>query len=388
MEPVAPQAPALELVETFPIETDLDHAELPEAFDVWQEMIDGATSTLEFAEFYASNAPESRLEVIIEAVEVAAARGVRVRFLAEEKFYATYPETLDRLATRPGIEVRRYDLTALTGGVLHAKYFIVDGREAYLGSQNFDWRALTHIQELGARIRGAPLVRALADIFETDWALAGGAERTHRATPPADGYGFPALIAADGDTLRVTPVFSPADLLPDPSLWDLPRIIEIIDGAERTLGVQLLSYRTVGRDGSYFEDLESALRRAAARGVEVRLLLSHWCKRSGTIEGLQSLEAVPGIEVRLVTIPPWSGGFIPYARVIHAKYMVADGERAWIGTSNWDRDYFHASRNVGLVVEGRRVGAILERFFIGGWNGPHTEPVDACATYEEPRVGR
>lgn len=375
--------PPLQLVETFPVGTSLDNADLPDAHAVWMEMIGAARTSLDFAEFYASNEPDTRLETVVRAIEAAAARGVRVRFLAEEKFYRTYPETLDRLARHPGIEVRRCDIGKRTGGVLHAKYFVVDGSDAFIGSQNFDWRSLTHIQELGMRIRVASVVRALLDVFAADWQRAAGAE----PTPSKPTARFPVGVVQDGDTLQVTPVFSPEGLLPDATLWDLPRLVELIASARRTVRVQLLTYRSVGRDSVYFDALETALRRAAARGVFVQLLLSDWCKRRGTIEGLQSLQSVPNIDVKLVTIPPDTSGFIPFARVIHAKYLVVDGSAFWLGTSNWEKDYFYDSRNVGVIVEGA-LARRLDRFFTDNWSSPYAYEVDACATYEPPRIGQ
>jgi phosphatidylserine/phosphatidylglycerophosphate/cardiolipin synthase-like enzyme len=381
----------IELVETYPIETDLDHSDLPEAHIVWLEMIAAAETSLDFAEFYASNEPGSRLEDIIIAVEAAAARGVTVRFLAEEKFYKTYPETLERLNRCDGIEMRRYDVSALMGGVLHAKYFLVDGKQAYIGSQNFDWRALTHIQELGIRIAELGTVTAIKDLFEADWRLAAlteppadQAQRRQLMAPSVADYHFPAkTILRQGEvSVSILPVYSPREWCPVDSLWDLPRLVEMIDSAESTVRFQLLSYRTVGRDGSYFGELESALRRAAARKTEVEILLSHWSKRPGTIEGLQSLQAIPGITVKLMTIPEYSGGPIPYARVIHAKYLVVDGKRAWIGTSNWDHDYFYGSRNVGLIIEGVGIGERLDRYFLTGWTSDYSELVDPCGNYD------
>ncbi len=370
------------LVETHPIETPLDNPDLPDAHLVWLEMIRGAQHSLAFAEFYASNQPGSRLEEVIGAIEEAASRGVSVRFLGEEKFYRTYPQTLDRLNARTNIEVRRLQTGDHLGGVLHAKYFIVDDRELFIGSQNFDWRALTHIQELGVRIRHADVVRAVQALFDLDWAIAGGSGETPKISAI-----FPAVMNYEGEPVEVTPVMSPGEWLPDGGRWDLPELIGLIDGAEQAVRIQLLSYRTVGRDGTYFDQLESALRRAAARGAQVQLLLADWSKRPGTIEGLQSLQAIPNLEVKLVTIPPWSGGFIPYARVIHAKYMVIDGERAWLGTSNWEHDYFYASRNVGVLIEGASLAGRLDSFFKAGWSGPYAEMVDPCAEYEVPRIG-
>lgn len=384
--PVSAQAAeVLELVETAPVETTLDSPDLRDTHVVWPEMIDRATKTLEFAEFYASDEPGSRLEAVLQAIERATARGVRVRFLSDKRFEKTYPDTLARLGKMPNAQVRIIDVGALSGGVLHAKYFVVDGREMFVGSQNFDWRALQHILEMGVRLAEPDVVRAYQDVFETDWALAApGADKTFRARTSS--AAFPARIGTGEDAPAVTPVFSPKGWLPDEKLWDLPHLVEMIDGAKSTVRVQLLTYKTISRDGSYFDVLESALRRAAARKVSVQLLLADWSKSKGNIEGLQSLQSVPGIDVRMSTIPQWSGGFIPFARVGHAKYLVVDGKRSWIGTGNWEGDYFHQSRNAGLVIDSPAIGGRLDRFFENAWGSTYAYDVDPCKTYEPARV--
>ncbi len=376
----------LQLVETAPVETSLDHPDIPEAQQVWVEMIEGAQERLDLAEFYVSDQPGGRLETVLDAIRDAAKRGVRVRILADAKFHRTYPETLDALGKRRNIEVVLYDAEALMGGVLHAKYFLVDGREAYLGSQNFDWRSLEHVQELGVRTDQPELVRALADIFEADWAVAGGAPRDQAFAAPAQPYAFPVAIELEGGQVRASVVASPTGWLPDERLWDLPQLIALIDGAEQRVRVQLLNYKTSDYEGRYFDELDAALRRAAARKVEVEILVADWSMKRWTIEGLQSLQCMPNIEVRLVTIPEHSSGFIPFARVVHAKYLVVDGQRAWLGTSNWGRDYFHSSRNVGLVVDGAAFAAQLDAFFSDLWSSEYASTVDPGASYEAPRT--
>ena len=389
--PAAPApAGAVSLVESVPVETNLEHPDIPDAFQVWPEMIRGATRSLDIAEFYVSNQPGSRLEPVLQAVEAAADRGVAVRLLADALFAKRYPESLDRLAARKGIVVRRFDVGKVMGGVLHAKYFVVDGRETYLGSQNFDWRSLTHIQEMGVRLRDPAATAVFARVFAMDWALAGGeapppvapGEAASASAGPAPSF---AEIAA-GEPARVTPVASPRGFLPDPRIWALPQLIALIDGAARSVHVQVLTYGTHARDGSPFPDLDDALRRAAARGVDVRLLVSDWSKRKGTVESVQSLARVPGVSVKFLDVPAWSGGFVPFARVAHAKYMVVDGARAWVGTSNWEGDYFTKTRNVGLVVDGRAFAAQLDRVFHDGFEGPYAEKVDPDRTYEPPKV--
>ncbi len=380
---LAPQEPAkevtLEFVQTTPTGTELGLPSLREADEVWIEMIDGAEESIELAHFYASNQAGSRLEPVVQALERAVDRGVEVRFLAEKKFYETYPDTLDRL----GDAVRLYDVAAVMGGVLHAKYMVVDRREAFLGSQNFDWRALEHIQELGVRVRGAKVVAPLHNLFRLDWEEAG--PETVATWSESSAVSGPGETSDGG---LVTVVYSPKDYLPFRDRWDLPRLVEQIDGAKESIRVQLLSYKTVDYDGAYWDGLETPLRRAAARGVKVELMLSHWATSEGSIEGLQSLQSLPNVEVKILTVPPDPGGFIPYGRVAHAKYMVVDGARGWIGTSNWSRDYFYASRNVGLMLEGEAFAATLEAYFRVGWTSDHAETVVPGKDYPAPRVGR
>ena len=371
----------LALYETAPVETTLDHADLPEAHETWLARIEGARERIELGHFYASDQPGSRLEPIVAALEAAADRGVAVRFLADAKFSRTYPETLERLDAREGIELRLLDLETKTGGVLHAKYMLVDGMQVLLGSQNFDWRSLEHVQELGAAVDHPDVVAAFAQVFEADWALAAGAQ----AVAPQAALEAPVTVRFEGEKVQVLPVFSPQGLLPDADLWDLPRLVAMIDAAQRRVRVQLHSYKTHDYDGSTFNDLDLALRRASARGVQVELIVAHWSLRRSQVGDLKLLQQDPGITVKVATVPEHSQGFIPFARVVHAKYLVVDGEHAWVGTSNWGGDYFHKSRNVGLLLDGPAVAARLDAFFEDLWTSPYVETLDPNRDYPDPR---
>ena len=378
----APPPPPVALVETAPAETTLDHADIADAKDVWPQMLASARKSLDIAQFYVSDAPGKRLGPVLKAIEAAAGRGVRVRVLAEDDFYKTYPEALERLAKVPNVSVRRYQVKPLMGGILHAKYFVVDRERAYLGSQNFDWRSLEHIQELGVQLAQPQVVQALSDVFETDWWLASGGDRTARVRT-VEGSAFP-VPAGDA---KLTLVADPKGWLPDESLWSLPRLVALIDSAKRAVRVQVLTYQARGKGGR-FRELEEALQRAAARGVKVELMVADWSQRPAVLEGLKALHAPPGLTVKLVTIPQWSGGFIPYARVVHAKYLVVDGRAAWIGTSNWERGYFYEGRNVGLIVEGGALPLRLEQLFAELWSGPYAQALDPARSYPAPRISQ
>ena len=373
----------LELVETVPVETTLGHPELRAAHEAWLDLIRDAKKEIDIAQFYTSNKADSRLDAAISELKVAAKRGVKVRFVVDGKFSEKYPDTLNELSAIPGVSLRIFHVEPIMGGILHAKYFLVDRRIAFLGSQNFDWRSLEHIHELGVIIKDSPAVRSIQAIFDTDWLLAAGATNIP-SVPMAQN--FPAKATIGGKEVLITPVFSPDGWLPDPKLWDLPRLLALIDQAKSQIRVQLLSYKTHGYHGEDFPTLQEALIRAADRGVSVQLMVSHWNTGYKNLPALRELHAHSNIEVTIVTIPEWSGGFIPFARVIHAKYMVVDSIHSWIGTSNWGPGYFHTSRNLGLIVEGASFSAPLERIFEDLWQGEYAARLKTEGKYPRRKI--
>ncbi|MCB9741701.1 MAG: phospholipase [Alphaproteobacteria bacterium] len=379
--PAEPSPPPtrVTLVESNPAGTDLDDPDLAEASAHWSALIEGARSRVDVEQFYISSAPGTEVEALLQALVDAGARGLSVRILVDKKLSETYPETLQRLAEAEGVSLRIWDYAGTFGaGVQHAKLLLVDGERAYMGSHNLDWRALTHIQELGAILEGEALVRPYAEVFEMDWALAGGA-----APPPAAPHS-PPETGTLGPLSETLPVFSPQGALPEGATWDLPWLLSLIDGAETRVRVQLLSYATVGYDGDYFDALDRALRRANARGVPVQLLVSDWAKSPHNLHDLTSLAALEHVEVRFVVIPQPEDDFIPFGRVAHAKFMVVDGARAWLGSSNWSGDYFYSSRNVGLVTPDPALVQALDRRFERTWGSRYAEPLVLGQAYAAP----
>ncbi len=181
------------------------------------------------------------------------------------------------------------------------------------------------------------------------------------ASAPTAGPGAPLRLAA-----------SPASMLPAGVPWDLPELTAAIGRARRALRIQLLTYKAKSRDGSPFSTLDEALRAAAARGVRVELVVSHWGEKD---ESLHALAAVPGVSVFIVTIPKGDFGDIPFARVAHAKYMVVDDDESWVGTSNWEGDYFTKSRNVGVFYTNAAFASRLARVFADVKSSGYARPL-------------
>src|SRR5262249_29955902 len=109
--------------------------------------------------------------------------------LVSSKMVKQDPATFERMKAIEGAAARTYDLSKLTGGILHAKYWVIDGAEVFVGSQNFDWRSLAHIHEAGLRVRDERIAGQLGRVFETDWQVAetGALPSFPEASPPAAG---------------------------------------------------------------------------------------------------------------------------------------------------------------------------------------------------------
>jgi phosphatidylserine/phosphatidylglycerophosphate/cardiolipin synthase-like enzyme len=399
--PAAPAgAPPIQLVETIPVESGLGDPSRPQAAEVWVEMIDGARRSLDLEHFYLSHWPGEPTGPVLDAIGRAAQRGVQVRLMLDAGMQKTYPQPLDSLRRLSGVAVRLIDMKKVSGsGVQHAKLMIVDGEQVFVGSQNFDWRALKHIHELGVRARDPRIAGLFARVFESDWKVAAPAGAATGDTAaakgvPAAGASEPGplpdlpirLVQGPGDTVEVWPSFSPRGHIPDASLWDLYAIVRLLHSARHEAVVQLLSYG-LGRGSERDSTLDAALRGAAARGVKVKLLISDWEADSPRIADLQRLSQVHNIEARLSTVPEWSGGYIPFARVEHCKYLVVDTLSTWVGTANWEPSYFLGSRNAALSMRNRPLARQARRIFETSWRSPTARVVKAGETYP-PKLHR
>ncbi len=151
--------------------------------------------------------------------------------------------------------------------------------------------------------------------------------------------------------------------------------MRLLDQAPRTLDLELLSYCTKIADGGRWTVLDDALRRAAARGVRLRILVSTWAMRDDGEQDLEALASVPSVTVRVLEVPESRQGRIPFARVAHAKFLVVDGRRDWLGTSNWEKSYFHASRNASLFLGDPAIVSGMAAFFTRAWDSPLARPL-------------
>jgi cardiolipin synthase A/B len=245
---------------------------------------------------------------IINALVAADRRGVRVRVILEENPFGgpgTQPEIYERLRDS-GVEVR---WAPDPYRFAHIKTFVIDDAVAIIMNLNLSKSAFTNNREFAAITTRPGEVAEAEAIFEADWA--------GTADPP------------DGP-LVVSPSSSRRELL------------ELIESARTSLDI----YAEVVRD----PEAVAALTDAARRGVTVRVIVP-------TERDENAREVYFGLmddDVAVRTIP---------GLYVHAKLIVADERRAFIGSQNFTATSLDQNRELGLLIDDPALLARLDQTF-------------------------
>ena len=284
-----------------------------------------------------------------EALVAATGRGVRVRLLVDHlgsrgiPGYDDFVKRLDASSIhwRPMLPVRplkgefqRPDLRN------HRKILVVDGRVAFMGSQNLiepgynkpkNHAAGREWVELVARVDG-PAVSALRAVFAKDWFT-----ETHERLGEEFSASTP-RTHAEGVTAQVLP--SGPGYVTENNL--------------RLFTALIYSARSrVSLTSPYFvpdEPLLYAVTTAARRGVEVELFVSEEGDQFMVYHAQCSyyqalLEA--GVRIHLYPAPA----------VLHSKHFSIDDDVAVIGSSNMDTRSFALNHEVSMMLTGADVVA-------------------------------
>ncbi|KAF6155092.1 hypothetical protein GIB67_035839 [Kingdonia uniflora] len=96
------------------------------------------------------------------------------RILQHSGVYPDYTKESSSLASgRPNVENMTLLLSKWWGsGIVHAKVWISDRKDVYIGSANNDWKSLTQVKELGIYLVGCPKVAEEVEVyFDNLWKL-------------------------------------------------------------------------------------------------------------------------------------------------------------------------------------------------------------------------
>jgi cardiolipin synthase len=281
------------------------------------------------------------------AMERAVARGVTVRLLADHLPSAKIPgskETfaeLDRIGVKwawmlPVMPLRgKYQRPDLRN---HRKLVVVDGRVAFMGSQNLIARTYDspknikrglQWQELMTRLTG-PVAASVNAVFLSDWMIETGELLESEHVPTAD---LTRNTAADELVCQVVPS-GPGY----PTENNLRMFLSLIYGATEKVIIT----------SPYFvpdEAMVYAITTACQRGLEVQLFVSEQADQWLVGHAQRSyysdlLEA--GVRIFMYPAP----------FILHAKHMSIDDDIAFIGSSNMDIRSFSLNAESSLLVRG------------------------------------
>jgi phosphatidylserine/phosphatidylglycerophosphate/cardiolipin synthase-like enzyme len=172
---------------------------------------------------------------------------------------------------------------------------VVDDAVTVIMNQNLTQSAFTANREFGVVTSRPDAVQAAAAIFAADWIR--GAE-------------------PDPGPLVVSPTHAREQLL------------ALVRGARVSLDL----YAEVLRDPQMLD----ALAAAAERGIRVRIIISPSADFGAEVNELTA----SGVDIRLSS-----------SLYIHAKLIVEDGERAFIGSQNLSATSLDQNRELGIIVD-------------------------------------
>lgn len=112
---------------------------------------------------------------VYRSIENAADRKADIRILQHSGVYPDFArESADLAAGRPNVKNVTLLLSEWWGsGIVHAKVWISDSKDVYIGSANNDWKSLTQVKEVGVYLVGCSSVAKKVEIYyDNMWKLA------------------------------------------------------------------------------------------------------------------------------------------------------------------------------------------------------------------------
>ncbi len=251
-----------------------------------------------------------------EELIAAHRRGAAVRVLLDRAGAgaAVNADAVRRLSAA-GVDVR----WAPAGVILHEKALGVDGRRAAMMTGNLVTRDEAASRDLVITLGDPTAVAAIESTFDADWSASGpSAPRRGRLPAPKGATGL---------------LWSPGAE---------PALVALVGSARRRVSMEAEELGSA--------PVADALEQAVRRGVRVTLTMSASSRWAGELNRLSAA----GVTVWVV---PDSRG----TRFIHAKDLVVDDERAFVGSQNLSTAGLWVNRELGIVTAEPAVVAGVRR---------------------------
>jgi cardiolipin synthase len=282
------------------------------------DAIDGATKSLRIKMFIFTD------PTLMDAVIAAHRRGVNVRIMLNPKRRSGVSENDESRSKleAAGIEVRdsnpAFDLT-------HEKSMVVDDKTAFVKSLNWQTKNLTGTRDYAIITKHAHEVEEIINGFEADWNRKDFASKH--------------LIWCRGNGRE--------------------RITQFINQAKHSLWLQNERYQD--------QMMIECLVRAKERGVKIHVMArpAHTLKKDKLIEGVGGLRILRDVGVKIRKLKSLK---------LHAKMLLADGERAIIGSINLAPGSFDSRRELAIEVDDKHIVDRLHEIVKRDWKNAH--PMD------------
>uniref|UniRef100_A0A914XVW2 PLD phosphodiesterase domain-containing protein n=1 Tax=Plectus sambesii TaxID=2011161 RepID=A0A914XVW2_9BILA len=297
--PIPPSTPCMSscefhYAESIPYNLTYAHGSVKDStIDHWQRLLAISNKSIDIASYYWSLLPNDvdgadysaePGTAIFNNLMAAGKRGVAIR-IAQNYQEGGYPDTI-MLEKQNLAQVRTLNFDDwLGGGILHTKFWNVDGQHFYVGSANLDWRSLTQVKELGVVVYNCPcLSMDLNKIFEVYWTMGIPNQKLPGSWPNslATMYNaqLPHFVQLNSEQSAVYLSSSPPPFLPQGRQNDLTAIQLVIQNAKKFVNIAVMDYvpaTLYQQENVYWSEIDNALRHAAYdRFITVRLLMSKW----------------------------------------------------------------------------------------------------------------
>lgn len=257
---------------------------------------------------------------LLNAVIAAQQRGVEVRVMlnpARRTGESENEEARARL-TEAGVEVLDSNPAF---GLTHEKSMVVDDTQAFVNSLNWATENFTETRDYAVVTSREAEVQEIIDCFEADWSRESfdPGQRAHLIWCPTNGR---------------------------------DRLAQLIDGAEHVLFIQNERYQ----DPIMIEHLV----RAARRGVKVHLMArpAHTLKEDQLIEGVGGLRILHDVGIKIHKLKHLK---------LHAKMILADGDRGIVGSINLAPGSFDSRRELAIEMRDDDVTTRLHKVAQHDW---------------------
>ncbi len=301
------RAEPVDRIVTFPDEAHMDACRL----------IESATASILFTIYDFS---DPRIE---DYLADAAARGVAVKVMVDpgERLALTDSKGIVADLVRAGVTVRS---ASPAYRITHAKYFVVDGKAAYISGNNFTYADGKKNRAFAIITTDAKVVGDLTTLFWSDW----------QRKPVT-------LDQLTSDRIIVSPLNAGT------------RIKAMIDGAKTSIVVATQYLKS--------DMVNQALAAAAARGVTVQAITDGTNADSRTAAA-DARNLIGGDTVRVAMTPYY-----------HVKMMIIDGTQMFVGSQNYsdppltDSNPLIQQREVGIVVTDAALIVRAQAVFAFDW---------------------